>query len=180
MRKPSSWPINTYGRPIWKTKYFCLVLWIRSLYLRKIYRPKTLNLFSPCSSSKVQCTAHFSIADGPALSVLQFIPGPGGRLSLAISYISAFVLRENMILTYAKDSCERTSHDLLGRRNRKESLKYNNLTYSQICLNLRVDGCQFCYITKLGKKKTLNSLQQISWSSMWHVLTTVVLNNFLQ
>ncbi len=76
-----------------------------------------------------------------ALSVLQFIPRLGGRLSLAISYIGAFVLRENMILTYAKDSCERSSHDLPGRRNRNEPLKYKNLIYSQICLNLRVDGC---------------------------------------
>jgi hypothetical protein len=64
----------------------------------KVYRSKTLNLFSPCSSSKVQCTGHFPIADGPALSVLQFIPQPGGWIALATSYISVFCLEENMIL----------------------------------------------------------------------------------
>jgi hypothetical protein len=85
------------------------------------------------TSSKVQCTGHFPIADGPALSVLHFIPGPGGsRFYLATSYISVFVLGENMILTDAQDSCERTSQELSGRRNRKGSLKCKNLIYSQI------------------------------------------------
>jgi len=56
-------------------------------------------VFEACTSSKVQCTGYFPIADGPALSVLHFIPRPGVRLSLATSYISVFFLEENMILT---------------------------------------------------------------------------------
>jgi hypothetical protein len=61
----------------------------------EIYRSKTLNLFlqyfKHILHPKLQCTGHFPIADGPALSVLHFIPGQGGsRFSLATSYISVF------------------------------------------------------------------------------------------
>lgn len=68
------------NHPTNQKRFFFLykVIW-RPLYRMKIYRSNPIFPFTVgCTSSKLQCTCHFTIATGPALN---FCPGVGLHLS---------------------------------------------------------------------------------------------------